>query len=326
MALRKNNISYSSPWNRRASGYAIHTLEIYDEAGNSLLSVPLSMDPPGINNQTDETIDNLDDIFTSLAVNRNSVNSPYDQGRLWTEVDIVLLGKDESDYIQIFFTLKWNVTTSPEYIIQKKKTQELIKVLETYFPNPAFSKTDTFSAQEFYNCVHSPEKEDDVAASIETDLNTDLYPFQKRAVQWLLRREGLEWAGTAHGIQPVNDVLMSELPNTFRAVTDIHGQTFYVSHLFGIVTFDLEPFFALETRIKGGILAEEMGLGKTVEMIALMTLHKRSAERSLVFDAYTDEDLRPTGATLIISPVSISSKKYKNVFSCQCSYPFPDSH
>ncbi|PQE34022.1 hypothetical protein CJF32_00002864 [Rutstroemia sp. NJR-2017a WRK4] len=308
LTLRKNNISYSSPWNRHASSYSAHSLDIYDEAGNSLLSVPLSMNPPVINSQTDETIDNLDDIFTSLAVNRDSVNSPYDQGRLWTEVDIVLLRKDESDYIQIFFTLKWNVTTSPEYVIQKKKTRELLKVLETYFPDPKYSKTDTFSAQEFYNCVHSPEKEDAVAASIETDLNTDLYPFQKRAVQWLLRREGMEWADTTHGIQPVKDVPMSELPNTFRAVTDIHGQTFYVSHLFGIVTFDLEPFFALEARIKGGILAEEMGLGKTVEMIALMTLHKRLAERSLVFDAYTDEDLRPTGATLIISPPSISKQ------------------
>jgi E3 ubiquitin-protein ligase SHPRH len=323
MSLRKNNIGHSSPWNRPTSGYSVQSLDIHDDAGNNLLSVPLSTDPPSINNQTEETINNLDDILTSLAVNRNSTGSPYDEGRLWTEVDIELMGKDDSDYIKIFFTLKWNATTSPEYIIRKKKTRELTKVLETYFPNPKPPKTDTTSAQEFYSCVHSPERGDDVAASIETELNTSLYPFQKRAVQWLLRREGMEWAGSTHGIQPVKDMSMSELPNTFRAAKDIHGQTCYVSHLFGIVTFNLEPFFALEKGIKGGILAEEMGLGKTVEMIALMTLHKRSAAGSVLFDAYTEEDLQPTCATLIISPPSISSKKSKDTFSCRISYSFP---
>src|SRR4051812_24786981 len=37
LTLRKNNISYSSPWSRHASSYSAHSLDIYDEAGNSLL-------------------------------------------------------------------------------------------------------------------------------------------------------------------------------------------------------------------------------------------------------------------------------------------------
>ncbi|KAM3075621.1 hypothetical protein ACMFMG_007757 [Clarireedia jacksonii] len=307
VALRKNNIGYSSPWSRRTTSYSDHSFNIYDEAGNDLLSVPLSVDPPSINKQTDDTVDDLNDIITSLAVDRNSASSIHDQGRLWTEVDVVLLRSDGTDYIKIFFTLKWNVTTSPEHIILKKQPQELTKVLENYFPNPMSSKTDTFSAQEFYNCVYSPDKEDDLAASIETELTTYLYPFQKRAVQWLLRREGMQWVGTTRGIQPSKDALINKLPNTFRTVKDAHGQTCYVSDLFGIVTFNLEPFLALEN-IKGGILAEEMGLGKTVEIIALMTLHKRPAEKSVLFDAYTGEDVQPTCATLIISPPSISKQ------------------
>jgi E3 ubiquitin-protein ligase SHPRH len=52
-----------------------------------------------------------------------------------------------------------------------------------------------------------------------------------------------------------------------------------------------------------GILAEEMGLGKTVEMIALMTLHKRP--HSAYGTSTTSLGLRPSSATLIITPPSI---------------------
>jgi hypothetical protein len=53
-----------------------------------------------------------------------------------------------------------------------------------------------------------------------------------------------------------------------------------------------------------GILAEEMGLGKTVEMIALISLHKRPLD-AFETKAVSSGELPPSSATLIITPPSI---------------------
>lgn len=46
-------------------------------------------------------------------------------------------------------------------------------------------------------------------------------------------------------------------------------------------------------------------MGKTVEIIALINLHRRAKASSLVLDPYLLEYVRPTPATLIITPPSI---------------------
>jgi len=49
-----------------------------------------------------------------------------------------------------------------------------------------------------------------------------------------------------------------------------------------------------------------MGLGKTVEKISLITLHKRPKEGSInIFDIY-QRDVQRTAATLIITPLHSS--------------------
>jgi E3 ubiquitin-protein ligase SHPRH len=57
--------------------------------------------------------------------------------------------------------------------------------------------------------------------------------------------------------------------------------------------------------LRGGILAEEMGLGKTVELIALFSHNKRKITDGDVFDTYTGAFVKPSEATLIITPPSI---------------------
>jgi len=136
-------------------------------------------------------------------------------------------------------------------------------------------------------------------------LESTLFPFQKRAVQWLLKQEGVEWGMDGH-VKHVAISNESTLPVSFREEKDALGHPCYVSHLFGTVTRNPNPFRKSEQQFRGGILAEEMGLGKTVEMISLITLHRRPDDvPSQVHDEFTGSTLKTTGATLIIAPPSI---------------------
>ncbi|GAA5983366.1 hypothetical protein JCM11641_006047 [Rhodosporidiobolus odoratus] len=56
-----------------------------------------------------------------------------------------------------------------------------------------------------------------------------------------------------------------------------------------------------------GLLAEEVGLGKTVEVLSLILLHRDPTRRRLpvYFNPTTDSQVQPTGISLIIAPTSI---------------------
>ena len=60
--------------------------------------------------------------------------------------------------------------------------------------------------------------------------------------------------------------------------------------------------------MRGGILSEEMGLGKTVEVIALVLMHRRAPHPPFVLDQYSGNQVRPTGATLIVTPPNLKSQ------------------
>ena len=94
-----------------------------------------------------------------------------------------------------------------------------------------------------------------------------------------------------------------DLPHGFFHTTDANGRACFVSHWLGIVTTDESLLLSLESKLCGGILAEEMGLGKTVEMIALICLHQRSQ----IHERNPEEStgLRLSNGTLIITPPSI---------------------
>ncbi|KAH8804632.1 putative SNF2 family helicase/ATPase [Xylogone sp. PMI_703] len=209
--------------------------------------------------------------------------------------------------MKLVFTVKWAITTSPYSIYgSSSKPGALLRLMTAYFPDPNVTPDHSWSPQDFYQSVHHTDPDDESTKALETpELESVLYPFQKRTVQWLLQHEGVEWSkddGQVHKIQPENH---KELPTSFISTTDTSGKQCFISHLFGIVTRDVEPFRVVENGLRGGILSEEMGLGKTVEIISLVTLHKRLLESKPVLDPYTEEEVRPTAATLIIAPPSI---------------------
>jgi E3 ubiquitin-protein ligase SHPRH len=98
-------------------------------------------------------------------------------------------------------------------------------------------------------------------------LKCQLYPFQGRTVFWMLGREGFTFSSNGKLIQsttnePIRFWEQAALPS---------GST----RFFNRITGELKKESDIETYppIRGGILAEEVGCGKTVECISLMLLN-----------------------------------------------------
>lgn len=291
-ALERTDIRVHVFWNTHLGPQYI---SIRDDARNDIFTIPIPGDRAG-----------LEDLLLALDVHRESDKWAKGQARIWTEFGIVLLQHRGIDHIQIVFTIKWNLTDSLHHIAGfTRKPLSLQRLFDTYFPDPNVAKSDTWTPQDFYQSVHTPSKEDKVAASININIKSNLYPFQKRAVRWLLRKEGMDWSGKDIVPRNPGDTRDASLPLAFVQTKDAQGRSCFVSSLYGCATLDLEPFQKLGRSLNGGILAEEMGLGKTLETISLITLHRRPQQPSTVFDPYTGIDVRPIGATLIICPPTL---------------------
>jgi len=91
-----------------------------------------------------------------------------------------------------------------------------------------------------------------------------LLPFQRRSVAWMLDREGLTVTATG---EIVPKATVTEF--NFWDKIEEGNQTWYLHRLTGISS----PTPPMELRVLGGILAEEPGLGKTLEIIALILLN-----------------------------------------------------
>ncbi|KAK8224788.1 SNF2 family N-terminal domain-containing protein [Phyllosticta capitalensis] len=153
---------------------------------------------------------------------------------------------------------------------------------------------------EFYNCVHVPSK--DAIASLDTPqgMTCELFPFQKRAVQWMLSREFAERPYTSAGKIDESE----DLPLTFQRKLNHEGRPYFVSFVRRMICTD-RSLLEQEKFGPGGLLCEEMGLGKTVELIALICLHRRTIDKAKVYDPYTDSEVVASGATLIVTPAGI---------------------
>ena len=153
-------------------------------------------------------------------------------------------------------------------------------------------RAQPWSSRDFYDNVFVPDKKRLLSSFPRIDqLKCQLYPFQQRAIDWLLQREkGRPSSGR------------SRLPHGFVKTVDADGRPCFISPFLGIMTSD-EDLLQSFSKTRGGILAEEMGLGKTVEMIGLICLHRQKGTYSI--EDTTVKIPQECAATLIITPSSI---------------------
>ncbi|GLB44340.1 putative SNF2 family N-terminal domain [Lyophyllum shimeji] len=147
------------------------------------------------------------------------------------------------------------------------------------------------------------------------DLLPTLLPFQRRSVAWLLDREG-------KCVTPNGDVMPkppdSLTPFSFWEPIQVHVKeveeeevTWYINRLSGLLAPTL-PTAPRERYALGGILAEEPGLGKTLESIALILMNPAPPSRNPVDTRRWDEvgglEVAGVKTTLIVTPPALASQ------------------
>lgn len=241
-------------------------------------------------------------------------SDPGNEDAIWVNADVRLDEDDGTTALTFGFQVNWNVsttafTTAFSPYQQKFRKEILSEAFPDLFAVPRQKQEDSCSPQMFYEAAHVPNPDSTPPEDFAIEgMNAKLYPFQRRAVQWMLRREGVQWCGHPDGNDSVvKDIAFEpfDAPSAFAKMRDADGQICYVSKLLRKITKDPAPFETLEQNFSGGILSEEMGLGKTVEILALCLLHRQTAEPVEAFDHYLGEKVKTTPATLIVCPSSL---------------------
>ncbi|KAK4453767.1 putative ATP-dependent helicase IRC20 [Podospora aff. communis PSN243] len=237
-----------------------------------------------------------------------------DDGCLWALLGISLEQDGASVQLELCVDVYWNSSMTIWGKGQSPSQQTIREShLKTWYPDIAprfFGTPDTAATpQDFYESAFVPDKEEFAdALSLQVPmLEATLYPFQRRAVQWLLRREGVQWCPSSEtnlGRVAPFELPDQELPVSFKQVRDVNGEAFYMSPGLGVAVKDISLLRSLRD-LRGGIIAEEMGLGKTLEVIALMLLHRRPEGPIMVRDPWLGRELLTTPATLIVTPSTL---------------------
>lgn len=235
-----------------------------------------------------------------LSISRRKSNAI---GAAWIILD---LGQDQMKSDHAFtFRVKILIHNSKDLSEGSLKDRSL---LDLCAPQGSPLIWEAWSPRDFYDNVFVPDKKDLLDSPRIDQLRCELYPFQARALRWLLGREGIAYDGTKMVMVQKEDV-KNPLPHGFVQTVDGDGRDCFISHFLGVMSTERQLVQQSYAELKGGILAEEMGLGKTVEICALICLHRQQTSVRML-GTFLDP-MQNTAATLIITPPSIL-KQWKN--------------
>ncbi|PSR79191.1 SNF2 family N-terminal domain-domain-containing protein [Coniella lustricola] len=243
----------------------------------------------------------------------SSWSNPNMEDAVWVSADAVIEAEGAITTLTLSFQLRCNMSTTPfaPTFAPSHRTfrrEMLARAFPDMFGHSTEEQPQSCSPALFYEAAHVPDPEDTPSEDLRIpDVTAKLYPFQRRAVKWMLSREGVAWDQDTQGNSLVKDVGYQhfDAPSAFQKMQDLGGTQYYISPLLGKVTKDTTPFRDLEQNFRGGVLSEEMGLGKTVELITLFSLHRAPSQPQTAFDNYLGEIVTNTAATLIVCPSSL---------------------
>lgn len=190
--------------------------------------------------------------------------------------------------------------------------EQIHRVMRFCYPNDEVEELirshDSVSASLIYSLLPSSQwpAQEEVQPMA---LHPSLFPFQRRSVNFLLGREGKKIAridedGEVH-LEDVAGVVNHKAVGQIGLLWQQIDHELYYSPLLGKVTDRIAA--TRENDVAGGILAEEMGLGKTVEVLALVLLNPDESRSDL--PAYYDDEqelsISPTKTTLIVAPETL---------------------
>ena len=194
------------------------------------------------------------DNWTSLK----RVRKPNDTDFVMSQWSLILPHNSDISTVQLQTCIKWRAQDM-SLVGPMNLSPILAKFLSFAFPQGRPDTADSWSPQDFYRSVHVPNKDLAVPAQIQSDqLDCQLYLFQKRAVRWMLRREGVDIDNSGSVSEYQREHNADALPLFYHG-TDVGGRQCLVSHLLGIVSTQAVTAKPPPTGIAGGILAEEMG-------------------------------------------------------------------
>ncbi|KAJ4301168.1 hypothetical protein N0V90_003258 [Kalmusia sp. IMI 367209] len=278
------------------------SLSLFDPESSSSISfvataAPELLEPLAPHLETAASVRLTQDGGGRWTPSSNTAHIPFCRCVLWPPTPT-------QNSLQLEIELRWPLDISATETFRQREYQRAdMKILHTYLPDRSRVGESSWSLSDFYDAVHVP-KNSGVSDRIEHSLtSTNLYPYQQRSVNWMLQREGTAFS-PAGQLQPLKDNVGGTLPVSFSRAQDVSGTVCYVSHLRGMVISDLNRVVD-STGLHGGILAEEMGLGKSVELIALMCLNKRKIAKEDVYDLHLGKTVKASSATLIITPPAI---------------------
>ncbi|CAN6600318.1 hypothetical protein TRVA0_001S08680 [Trichomonascus vanleenenianus] len=170
------------------------------------------------------------------------------------------------------------------------------------------------TVQDFYECVSKDRRGDVNEKMVIPGMSCELLKFQMGTVKWLLNKEGkkLDSSGKLVGLTPEEEGSESEQVYGWHPIND----DYWVNTILGVVCTKevyrqcVAEFNREYQRGAKLLLAEEMGLGKTIETLSVVLLNKFPAEQkgTMPWDDVLERNLPAVKTTLIVCPETIADQ------------------